>query len=188
MDIISFLPCKVTVGVGTHQLELKIKGYVTYSNKMAIVSAGKTIELHNILLLPKLIVVDNEHTVTVNTLEDKARWTTFGEMNSITVASLKSNSSIPVSLREAIEAVKNEPVGNGHYRIEFALSLKGGTIHLFDHNYVVPDGFLQNLYLEKRGNLTINGDIDRDGNQDITLDASKNGKSGTPTGSILSDI
>lgn len=56
MDIISFLPCKVTVGVGTHQLELKIKGYVTYSNKMAIVSAGKTIELHNILLLPELLV------------------------------------------------------------------------------------------------------------------------------------
>jgi len=67
-----------------------------------------------------------------------------------------------ISLPEAIMATNNDP---GTWVIQFAPSLKGSTIHLDPAPSV---GFLGLPFLTG-GNVTINGDINGDGQPDITL-------------------
>src|ERR1039457_6131640 len=67
-----------------------------------------------------------------------------------------------ISLPEAIMATNNDP---GTWVIQFAPSLKGSTIHLDPAPSV---GFLGLPFLTG-GNVTINGDVDGDGQPDITL-------------------
>jgi uncharacterized protein YjdB len=180
-------PCTLTLAKGTYKIKLIIPGYETYTNTNVQIIAGSITTLDNIQQLPRLTPVDAAHTITVNTLEDKARWNDVAGMDAITVAELKADAGIPVSLREAIAAVKNEPAESGHYRIEFASELTGGTIHMFKagNDFPVSEGYLQNLYIEKRGNLTVNGDINCDGIPDITIDAGTNGILNSPKSFIL---
>ncbi len=181
-------PCEIELAAGIHKVELKIQGYQDYTNENVEITTGEATALSNIVQLPALIETDTGHTITVTTLQDKVRWSDVSGMNSITVAQLKADAGTAISLREAIQAVKNEPAASGHYRIEFDASLKGGTISLFrpgDQKFPVEDWMLQNLYIEKRGNMTINGDIDRDGTADITLEPYTNGSPSSPKGSVL---
>src|ERR1035438_6126474 len=64
-----------------------------------------------------------------------------------------------ISLQEAIIATNNDP---GTWNIQFAPALKGSTI-------VVDTPPSQGLQPFSGGNVTINGDIDGDGQPDITL-------------------
>jgi uncharacterized protein (TIGR03437 family) len=77
-----------------------------------------------------------------------------------------------ISLQEAIIATNNDP---GTWNIQFAPALKGSTI-------VVDSGpNLPGLSSLSGGNVTINGDIDGDGQPDITLTS----LSGTNTGFLV---
>jgi len=184
----SVSPCTLELTSGTHKVELKIPGYEDYFNESVQINVGETTALSDIKQLPSLTETDAAHTITVTTLEDKARWSDLSGMNAVTFAQLKVDTGAPISLREAIQAIKNEPAGSGHYRIEFDASLKGGTISLFrsdGKDFPVEDGLNQNLYIEKRGNMTINGDVDRDGDADITLEAYTNGTPGTPKSYVM---
>jgi hypothetical protein len=69
-----------------------------------------------------------------------------------------------ISIQEAIMATNNDP---GAWNIQFAPALKGSTI-------VADSGPLGGLAFLAGGNVTINGDIDGDGQPDITL-TSKSG-------------
>ena len=73
-----------------------------------------------------------------------------------------------ISLPEAVRATNNDP---GTWIIQFAPSLKGSTIHL---DPAPSMGFL-GLDGLAGGNVTINGDIDGDGQPDITLTTSQSG-------------
>jgi len=73
-----------------------------------------------------------------------------------------------ISLPEAVMATNNDP---GAWVIQFAPALKGSTIHLDPAPLV---GFL-GLSGLSGGNVTINGDIDGDGQPDITLTANQSG-------------
>ena len=64
-----------------------------------------------------------------------------------------------ISLQEALTATNNDP---GTWNIQFAPALKGSTI-------VVDAPPSQGLQFLSGGNVTINGDIDGDGQPDITL-------------------
>src|ERR1039457_1518983 len=70
-----------------------------------------------------------------------------------------------ISLQEAIMATNNDP---GTWVIQFAPALKGSTISVDS----APGGILAGL---SGGNVTINGDIDGDGQPDITLTTSQSG-------------
>ena len=70
-----------------------------------------------------------------------------------------------ISLLEAITATNNDP---GTWVIQFAPALKGSTISVDS----APGGILAGL---SGGNVTINGDIDGDGQPDITLTTSQSG-------------
>ncbi len=177
-------PCTLELPTGTHKVELKVPGYETYTNENVQITTGETTVLSDMVQLPELTETDADHTLTVTTLADKVRWSSVSDMDAITVAQLKADTGTPISLREAIQAVKNEPSESGHYSIEFDPSLSGGAIHLFEYPFPVPSGMLQCLYIEKRGDMTINGDINRDGTPDITLDGLY-GTPDTPTGSML---
>ena len=73
-----------------------------------------------------------------------------------------------ISLPEAVMATNNDP---GTWIIQFAPSLKGSIIHLDPAPSV---GFLGLPFLTG-GNVTINGDINGDGQPDITLTTSQSG-------------
>ena len=77
-----------------------------------------------------------------------------------------------ISLPEAVMATNNDP---GTWVIQFAPALKGSTIHL---DPAPSLGFL-GLPGLTGGNVTINGDVDGDGQPDITLTTSQ---SGNPVG------
>ena len=64
-----------------------------------------------------------------------------------------------ISLQEAVIATNNDP---GTWVIQFASALKGSTI-------VEDSGPIPGLSFLSGGNVTINGDIDGDGQPDITL-------------------
>ena len=64
-----------------------------------------------------------------------------------------------ISLQEAVIATNNDP---GTWNIQFAPALKGSTI-------VEDSGPIPGLAFLSGGNVTINGDIDGDGQPDITL-------------------
>jgi len=64
-----------------------------------------------------------------------------------------------ISLQEAVMATNNDP---GTWVIQFAAALKGSTI-------VEDSGPIPGLSFLSGGNVTINGDIDGDGQPDITL-------------------
>src|ERR1039457_5549049 len=64
-----------------------------------------------------------------------------------------------ISLQEALAATNNDP---GTWNIQFAPALEGSTI-------VVDTPPSQGLQPFSGGNVTINGDIDGDGQPDITL-------------------
>ena len=70
-----------------------------------------------------------------------------------------------ISLQEAVMATNNDP---GTWVIQFAPALKGSTISVDS----APGGILAGL---SGGNVTINGDIDGDGQPDITLTTSQSG-------------
>ena len=70
-----------------------------------------------------------------------------------------------ISLQEAIMATNNDP---GTWVIQFAPALKGSIISVDS----APGGILAGL---SGGNVTINGDIDGDGQPDITLTTSQSG-------------
>jgi uncharacterized protein (TIGR03437 family) len=85
------------------------------------------------------------------------------------VAALNANPGPDgISIAEAIMATNNDP---GTWNIQFAPALKGSII-------VVDSGFAKGLPFLTGGNVTINGDIDGDGQPDITLTSI----SGTDTG------
>jgi uncharacterized protein (TIGR03437 family) len=85
------------------------------------------------------------------------------------VAALNANPGPDgISIAEAIQATNNDP---GTWNIQFAPALKGSSI-------VVDSGFAKGLPFLTGGNVTINGDIDGDGQPDITLTSI----SGTDTG------
>jgi uncharacterized protein (TIGR03437 family) len=77
-----------------------------------------------------------------------------------------------ISIQEAIDATNNDP---GTWNIQFAPALKGATI-------VVDTPPSMGLSFLSGGNVTINGDIDGDGQPDITLTS----LSGTATIFIVS--
>ncbi|MGA3015699.1 MAG: hypothetical protein ABSF62_01175 [Bryobacteraceae bacterium] len=82
------------------------------------------------------------------------------------VAALVANpGSDGISLQEAVMATNNDP---GTWVIQFAPALKGSTISVDS----APGGILAGL---SGGNVTINGDIDGDGQPDITLTTSQSG-------------
>lgn len=64
-----------------------------------------------------------------------------------------------ISLQEAVMATNNDP---GMWVIQFAPALKGSTV-------VLDSGPIGGLAFLSGGNVTINGDIDGDGQPDITL-------------------
>ena len=76
------------------------------------------------------------------------------------VAALVANPGADgISIEEAIVATNNDP---GTWNIQFAPSLKGATI-------VVDSGSFAGLSFLAGGNVTISGDVDGDGQPDITL-------------------
>src|ERR1017187_7661647 len=83
--------------------------------------------------------------------------------NTSSVAALVANPGPDgISLPEAVSATNNDP---GTWVIQFAPALKGSTIHL---DPAPSLGFL-GLFGLTGGNVTINGDVDGDGQPDITL-------------------
>ena len=73
-----------------------------------------------------------------------------------------------ISLQEAVMATNNSP---GTWNIQFAPALKGSTI-------VVDSGPLGGLSFLSGGNVTINGDINGDGQPDITLTSQSGNNAG----------
>jgi hypothetical protein len=89
--------------------------------------------------------------------------------NTSSVAALVANPGPDgISLPEAIMATNNDP---GTWNIQFAPALKGSIIHL---DPAPSLGFL-GLPGLSGGNVTINGDIDGDGQPNITLTTSQSG-------------
>lgn len=124
--------------------------------KALIVCPAVGAQAENNYSLPTLRL-DRGEKIVVTTLIDVVN----GDVSSVE-ALFAAPGSDGISLREAILATNMTP---GQHTIQFDRSLKGGRIMIG----ATGRGFLPRL---AGGSLTINGDIDGDGESDITLDGS----------------
>lgn len=138
-------PTAIDLPAGTYQIELKIPGYETYTNRAVVILAGQTTYLNGIVQLPELLPAA---VITVNHAVDDDFDPT------VTIATLGSQ----ITLRRAINAILND-TSTTHYRIEFA-----GDISAI--NLQSP------INIDRRGNFTINGDRDRNGTPDVHINSS----------------
>jgi hypothetical protein len=113
-------------------------------------------------------------TITVGVTVTNSSDVVNGDTSSIT-ALIGNPGPDGISFREALSASNNTP---GPKAIEFAPALAGATITFASNG---------ELLLLSSGGLTINGDINRDGIPDITLDGHL-GQGGTPAGAGLSIV
>lgn len=137
-------PCSIPLSEGSYNVKIKIKGYKTYIKDKLAIKKGKTVKI-NQTLLPSLVKVDALHTITVNSGGDSS------PAPDISTSDLTGT----ITLRDAVEAIKNDSSGK-HYRIQFASDVNSVTLN-------------SPILLDRRGNLTINGDRDRNGTADITM-------------------
>ena len=108
-----------------------------------------------IAVTPKVVLLDGR-IITVSTASDAEN----GDVSSVDGIFINPGSD-GISLREAIAASNNTP---GPETIEFAPELKGSVIQVGSSSQKAMD--------LTGGQLIINGDVDGDGQSDITLDGS----------------
>ena len=143
----SAAPCTLSLEAGTYEVQLVIPGYETYSDEVTV-SAGAASTISDVVMLPQLAA--EATVITVNSSADEA----LSESDtSITVESLSGLETI--TLRRALYAVMNDAAST-HYRIEFTQD--------------ITDIYLSTaIDISRRGNLTVNGDTDRDGTPDVQM-------------------
>lgn len=101
------------------------------------------------------LVLEQGTIITVTNSSDEVNGVTSG-----VAALLQDPGTDGISLREALQAINQDP---GEYTVRFDANLKGATIEVgsWDHN---------ELPLLASGSLIVNGDVDGDGEPDVTLE------------------
>lgn len=147
-------PCRLSLPAGNHDVELRIPGYEECKETVTVTPDAET-EIDK-LILPYL--APDAIVITVNTEEDETEL--FNNQAEISADALGET----VSFRRAVYAVQNDTTGRP-YRIEFADNVNEVSVRM--HNVDID-----------RGNLTVNGDRNRDGVPDVSFSFCEGGEWG----------